>query len=414
MATVFISYRREETAGEARALFQALVARLGEASVFMDVDAIALGRDFRQVLQERLASCDLLLALVGRGWIEAKNASGKRRLEDPTDYVRLEIEAALKRNIPVTPVLLQGAQMPAEQQLPESMRDFVYRNGFELSHNRWESDVQEMLKRLGLGSQREPGSVRETDPGKAPGARPPAGKPWLAIAGASVMVIAIVAGGLLYYGKSAEDAAKAAADAQAAAQAEREREAAEKKRAESAAARAERERIAAERKRAEAAAQAERERIRLAEQAAAAKAKAALEPAAVAAGVKIEKAECANLGNGRFRLHLWGWASGEVGTRVLAAPRVGLGTNSIEEGKMTCLAWATVKVDDGPIQPCTRTEGRPHKTPWSSQVTFQWRTGSPTIGFAATTPAQPARGANPVSASDTVTFSCAVAPPVRR
>jgi hypothetical protein len=153
MPTVFISYRREETAGEARALFNALVGRLGESSVFMDVDNIALGSDFRQVLQERLASCDLLLALIGRDWVNVKNASGERRLEDSNDYVQLEIQAALKRNIPVAPVLVQGAHMPAAEQLPESIRDFAYRNGFELSHTRWESDLQEMLRRLGLGTR---------------------------------------------------------------------------------------------------------------------------------------------------------------------------------------------------------------------------------------------------------------------
>lgn len=102
----------------------------------MDVDSIALGRDFRQVLQQRLSSCDLLLALIGRDWVNAKNSSGQRRLEDPSDFVRLEIEAALKRNIPVLPVLVQGAQMPSVDELPEGIKDFAYRNGFELSHNR--------------------------------------------------------------------------------------------------------------------------------------------------------------------------------------------------------------------------------------------------------------------------------------
>ena len=154
MPKVFISYRREGTAGEARALFTALVTRLGETSVFMDVDNIALGRDFRQVLQDQLASCDLVFALIGRDWVNAKNPSGPRRLDDPDDFVRLEIETALKRNIPVTPVLVQGAKMPSVQHLPESIRDFAYRNGFELSHNRWESDVQEMLRRSGLGEHR--------------------------------------------------------------------------------------------------------------------------------------------------------------------------------------------------------------------------------------------------------------------
>jgi formylglycine-generating enzyme required for sulfatase activity len=150
MSTVFISYRRENTAGEARALFNDLVARLGENSVFMDVDSIALGRDFRSVLQETTASCDLMLVLIGRNWADAKDEGGRIRLKNPTDYVRLEIEAALKRDIAVTPVFVQGAHMPAPEDLPAEIRDLAYRNGFELSHNRWESDVGEMVRRFDL------------------------------------------------------------------------------------------------------------------------------------------------------------------------------------------------------------------------------------------------------------------------
>jgi TIR domain-containing protein len=192
MGTIFISYRREEAAGEARALFNDLVARIGKDLVFMDVDTIALGRDFRQVLQENLASCDLMLVLIGKDWIEAKDRSGRRRLEDSGDFVRLEIGAALKRNIPVTPVLLQGAHMPSPEQLPEDLRDLSYRNGFELSHTRWDSDVQEMIKRLRLGSQLRRNTLSDKLPEVSLHA--PARSRW-----ALVLAIALVAGGLLYY-----------------------------------------------------------------------------------------------------------------------------------------------------------------------------------------------------------------------
>jgi hypothetical protein len=209
MHTVFINYRRDDTAGEARGLFSELEAILGKGSVFMDVDTIALGRDFRQVLRERLESCDLMLALVGRNWVDAKNSSGQRRLEDPGDYVRLEIEAALKRNIPVTPVLVQGAQMPTVAQLPNEIEAFAYRNGFELSHNRWNSDVQEMIKRLGLSKQRD---HKETGRKKS----------WPTIVGVSAVAIALVGSGVFYYRTVVEEKAK-----KAAAQAERERAAAD-------------------------------------------------------------------------------------------------------------------------------------------------------------------------------------------
>jgi hypothetical protein len=183
MTTIFISYRRENCAGEARALFNDMRERLGESSVFMDVDSIALGRDFRGALQRTLASCDIVLVLIGRNWADAKDEEGRTRLEDPGDFVRLEIEAALKRDIIVMPILVQGAHMPAATQLPSEIRDLVYRNGFELSHNRWESDIDEMLRRLNLNppatgaTQRQ--SARPTSAPVAPAASAtPAAEPY--------------------------------------------------------------------------------------------------------------------------------------------------------------------------------------------------------------------------------------------
>jgi len=153
MRSVFVSYRRGDSEGQARSLNFELVKLIGKDSVFMDVDSIALGQDFRHILHERLESCDLMLVLIGPGWLDAKDAGGNRRLETATDLVRQEIAAALKRNIPVTPVLLQGAQMPPPERLPEDIRELVYRNGFELGHSTWESDVSEMVKRFGLDKE---------------------------------------------------------------------------------------------------------------------------------------------------------------------------------------------------------------------------------------------------------------------
>src|SRR5262245_7855268 len=152
MGAVFVSYRRGDSEGQARALSLELVRLLGKDSVFMDVDSIALGRDFRQVLQERLGSCDVVIALIGPAWLDAKDGSGTRRLESPSDVVRQEIATALKRNIPVIPVLLQGAQVPPPDRLPDDLKDLSFRNGFELGHTTWESDVREMVRRLGLSA----------------------------------------------------------------------------------------------------------------------------------------------------------------------------------------------------------------------------------------------------------------------
>jgi len=151
MAAVFISYRRDDSEGQARALFRDLCEILGKQSVFMDVDSIALGRDFREVLHEHLAASESMLVLIGARWLTAEDSQG-RRLDHPDDYVRQEIAAALKRDIPVTPVLVQGAKMPNPSQLPEDIKKLAFRNGFELSHTRWNSDVRELIQRLGLRS----------------------------------------------------------------------------------------------------------------------------------------------------------------------------------------------------------------------------------------------------------------------
>jgi hypothetical protein len=166
MATVFISYRRETAAGEARALFIDLVTRWGEGSVFMDVDSIALGRDFRSALQDMLRSCDLMLVLIDKDWAGIEDEGGRARLADPGDYVRIEIETALKRGIAVTPVLIKGAHMPAAEKLPAEIRELVYRQGYEIAHSRWESDVQEMVRRLGLNFP-EPGGPISIGQGKS-------------------------------------------------------------------------------------------------------------------------------------------------------------------------------------------------------------------------------------------------------
>src|SRR5262249_41895383 len=149
---VFISYRRETASGEARALYNELAARLDKQSVVMDVDSFSLGRDFRKQLQKVLESCDIMLVLIDKLWIDAKDEASNRRLDDDADFVRQEIETALERDIVVTPILLGGAKLPSADRLPEKMADLVYRGAFEISHNRWDSDVREMMRRLDLVS----------------------------------------------------------------------------------------------------------------------------------------------------------------------------------------------------------------------------------------------------------------------
>ena len=107
-----------------------------------------MGRDFRKAIDESVATCGVLLAIVGKNWIDAKNEAGERRLDDPSDFVRLETASALKRDIPVIPVLVHGARMQRPDELPDDLRDLAYRNGCELTHARWGSDLQLLIAAL--------------------------------------------------------------------------------------------------------------------------------------------------------------------------------------------------------------------------------------------------------------------------
>ena len=148
MRSIFISYRRDDAEGEAGRLYDDFAEHLGEDAVFMDVTGIAPGLDFRKVIDESVATCGVLLAIIGQSWTDAKDAAGARRLDDPGDFVRFEIASALKREIPVIPVLVHGARMPRAEHLPEDIRNLAYRNAVELAHARWASDFQLLLRSL--------------------------------------------------------------------------------------------------------------------------------------------------------------------------------------------------------------------------------------------------------------------------
>ena len=148
MRGIFISYRREDAEGQAGRLFDDLANEFGNAAVFMDVAGIEPGRDFRRAIDENVANCGVLLAIIGKNWLNIRDAEGQRRIDDPMDFVRLETAAALKRDIPVIPVLVQGAKMPRTAHLPPDLVDIAFRNGVELTHARWDSDVQILFKAL--------------------------------------------------------------------------------------------------------------------------------------------------------------------------------------------------------------------------------------------------------------------------
>ncbi len=148
MSSIFISYRREDAEGQAGRLYRDLTTEFGSDSVFMDVAAIQFGRDFRTAIDQSLSSCGAFLSIIGKNWLAANDASGRRRLDDSVDFVRLETAAALQRDIPVIPVLVQGASTPRPDQLPDDLKELAYRNAIELTHPRWESDVRLLIEAL--------------------------------------------------------------------------------------------------------------------------------------------------------------------------------------------------------------------------------------------------------------------------
>jgi TIR domain len=130
---IFISYRRGETAYAAGWLYDRLADHYGGGQVFKDVDSIELVDDFVEVINGAVGSCDVLLALIGEDWLSITDADGRRRLDDPHDFVRLEIEAALARNVRVIPILVDGARMPTDEELPDSLDRLARRQALELS-----------------------------------------------------------------------------------------------------------------------------------------------------------------------------------------------------------------------------------------------------------------------------------------
>jgi WD40 repeat protein len=145
---IFISYRREETAYPAGWLYDRLAEHYGTSQIFKDVDSIELGDDFVEVITRAVGSCDVLLALIGDRWLSVTDAQGRRRLDNPDDFVRLEVQAALARRIRVIPILVEGARMPRADELPDSLASLVRRQALELSPARFDFDTGRLLKVL--------------------------------------------------------------------------------------------------------------------------------------------------------------------------------------------------------------------------------------------------------------------------
>jgi hypothetical protein len=145
---IFMSYRREDSDYPAAWLYERLASHFSGNQVFKDVDSIELGDDFVEVVTTAVGRCDVLLALIGKRWLTVSEENGRRRLDDPDDFVRVEIEAALARNVRVIPVLVEGARMPRAEELPASLAKLTRRHALELSPSRFDFESQRLLSVL--------------------------------------------------------------------------------------------------------------------------------------------------------------------------------------------------------------------------------------------------------------------------
>ena len=145
---IFLSYRREDAAPYARLLQFQLRERFPGVQVFMDLDSIEAGLPFAKVIRDAVDTCTVLVALIGRQWVTIADEEGNRRLDNPRDYVRLEVQTALERGVRVIPVLVDGARPPREQQLPAGLQELAGLNALELSYGRYEYDAGRLLDQI--------------------------------------------------------------------------------------------------------------------------------------------------------------------------------------------------------------------------------------------------------------------------
>lgn len=160
--TIFISYRRSDSQWAASRLYDTLTQAFPDDKLFMDVDSIEPGQDFVVVLEEKIAECDVFLALIGPAWLSEAQSDGQRRLDDPEDFVRIEISSALERKDTITiPVLLDGAIVPTEAELPAPLRPLARRQFARLSHEGYRAEVSRLVEAIGAIPDRDQPSRSE-------------------------------------------------------------------------------------------------------------------------------------------------------------------------------------------------------------------------------------------------------------
>ena len=221
MGGVFISYRRGDTRGSAGRLYDDLTDRFGKDLVFRDLDAIEPGAVYGTIIDRAIARCDVLIAVIGNNWIDARDPNGQRRVDSPTDLVRTEIATALAHEKVVIPVLVEDATMPLASDLPADLAPLASRNALPVSDYRWDYDVGRLVAMLDgvVGGPAAgapagpPAAPRTTSPGAAPPGQqaeePAAGPPAVGstrnLVVLAMVVLALVAAGAFAAGRNSGD-----------------------------------------------------------------------------------------------------------------------------------------------------------------------------------------------------------------
>jgi hypothetical protein len=196
MPTIFVSYRRGMSSGWAGRLAETLRTHFGPTNVFMDIETIRPGVDFVEAISQAVESCNMLLAIIAPDWLQAETRSGERRLDDPQDFVRIELVSALSRGIRVIPVLVGGATMPTADDLPGVLQALARRQAHELSDTRWDYDCQRLIEVLGDNSTENlaaprSGQARDTQSNSQSSKAPKSGLPRILLSGGAIVLIVI-------------------------------------------------------------------------------------------------------------------------------------------------------------------------------------------------------------------------------
>ncbi len=206
MSAVFISYRREDTSGYAGRLYDDLAKRFGKERVFMDIETLQPGLDFVASINREIGACGAILALIGPRWSSVKDPDERPRIDDPHDFVRLEIKAAITRNIRVIPVLVQNAKMPNESDLPKEIAALSRLHAFEISDSRWEFDSGRLIEIIAplieadAPPEFEPVERMRASSAKGPGAEASStGTRKVTAVIVTLAIMSVILGGLLWH-----------------------------------------------------------------------------------------------------------------------------------------------------------------------------------------------------------------------